>query len=307
MTNTLANFDSLKGLLESSDPQRLAVVCAHDEYVIDAIEQALNFAIIPILIGKKKLIQKLLEQKRIDINKYLLINADTDEEAAQIGVKLVKDNQADLLMKGLIDTKVLLKAVVNSETGIKEKRLLSHVMMASSPNYHKVLFATDCAMVISPTLEDKQEIINNALDLTRTLGYNNPKVGIVSAVEKVNPKIPSTVDAEKLVELKAAGKIGNCLLGGPFAIDNLVSKEAAAHKGITSPIAGDVDILIFPNIEAANTFYKTIVFLGKAKVCGIVVGAKCPIILTSRADDAQAKLNSIILGAVYAYGKNINN
>ena len=303
----LANLNDLLLLNKNNNVQRLAVVAAHDEYVIEAVTKAICYHIKPILIGRTEEITKILTSKALDIHNYQIIDATSDEEAAAIGVSLITDNQADFLMKGLLDTKVLLKAVVNHDTGIREKSLLSHVMIASSPYYHKVILPTDCAMVISPSVDEKVELINNAVELAQTLGYNKPKVGIVSAVEKVNPKIVSTVDAFELVKRFNEGKISNCLLDGPFAIDNLISMESVKHKGIVSSVAGDADILVFPNLEAGNVFYKTLVFLGKAEVAGIIVGAKCPIILTSRADSSQAKLFSIILAAVYQNGKNSCN
>lgn len=303
----LDNIRDVLDLGKTNNPHTVAVVCAHDEEVIKAVASSLSYNINAILIGKENSVRIILNDLGIDSKQFKIINASSDEDAASIGVKLVRDGNADLLMKGLLDTKVLLKAVVNKETGIRELPLLSHVMMASVPLYHKVLFASDCAMVINPSVDEKVELINNAISVTNTLGYKKPKVGIVSAVEKVNPKMQSTIDAVELINRSKDGEVKECYLDGPFAIDNLISKEAAVHKGIKSLVAGDVDILLFPNIEAGNVFYKTIVFLANAIVSGIIVGAKCPIILTSRADSSESKLYSIILAAVYANEKNLDN
>jgi phosphotransacetylase len=303
----LANLDGLLELNRGSNTLFIAVVNAHDEEVIEAVTRALDYNIKSYLIGDVAKITEIIRQNAYDIDKYVIVEAKNNEESAFIGVQLIKENKADFLMKGLIDTKTLLKAVVNSETGIKEFPLLSHISLVKSPHYHKVLFITDCAMVIAPTVDEKVHIINNAVDLANVLGYEKPKVGIVSAIEVVNPKMPSTVDASEIVKRFKLGEIKNAIVDGPFAIDNLVSMESVIHKGLTSVVAGDADILLFPNIEAGNVFYKTVVFLGRATVAGIIVGAKCPIILTSRADSAMTKLYSILLAAVYNYGKNTRN
>jgi phosphate butyryltransferase len=210
-------------------------------------------------------------------------------------------------MKGLIDTKVLLKGVVNSDYGIKDAKLLSHVGIVSYPTHDKVLFATDGAMNISPDVSQKIMIIEAAVKLAKSLGYDKPKVGLVSAVEKVNPKILSTVEAKEIVDYYQDKKI-DFYIDGPFAVDNLVSMESVKQKNITSIVGGDADILVFPNLDAGNIFYKTSVFLANGKSAGIVLGAKVPIVLTSRADSAEAKLNSILLAVLNHDGlSNLSN
>lgn len=294
----LKSLDDLKLHIGNVRKKRLVVCNAHDDYIIDAITKAKELGFVDaILIGRKVEIIDLLNKRNKNINDYVIVDSNDDVESAYLSVEMIRVNKADILMKGLIDTNVLLKAVVNKETGIREKKLLSHVTLLSYPNLNRVLFATDCAMVINPSLEDKQEIIENALTVTKSLGYSKPLVGIVSAVEKVNPKMQSTVDASILKEIY--GNRIDLVLDGPFAIDNLVSFESAKHKNITSNVAGACDILVFPNIESGNVFYKTSVFLANATAAGIIIGAKCPIVLTSRADSSESKLNAIILSVIY--------
>lgn len=294
----LKSLDDLKLHIGNVRKKRLVVCNAHDDYIIDAITKAKELGFVDaILIGRKVEIIDLLNKRNKNVNDYVIVDSNDDVESAYLSVEMIRVNKADILMKGLIDTNVLLKAVVNKETGIREKKLLSHVTLLSYPNLNRVLFATDCAMVINPSLDDKQEIIENALTVTKSLGYSKPLVGIVSAVEKVNPKMQSTVDASLLKEIYK--NRSDLVLDGPFAIDNLVSFESAKHKNITSNVAGACDILVFPNIESGNVFYKTSVFLANATAAGIIIGAKCPIVLTSRADSSESKLNAIILSVIY--------
>lgn len=277
----------------------LVVAAAHDEYVLDAVNKALEFGFItPILIGDSNQIWKIIEDKKYKKEDYIVFDSVDDQTSAEMAVKLINEKKADILMKGLIDTKVLLKAVVDRETGIRDAKLLSHVALFSYPTLSRVLFASDCAMNIAPNYQDKILILENVLKLTKTLGYKLPLVGIVSAVEKVNPKMVSTVDADLIKSEFLKGNITGCIVDGPFAIDNLVSIDSAKHKKIDSLVAGHADILLMPSIEAGNVFYKTSVFLAKAETAGIIIGAKAPIILTSRADSSLAKLYSIALAMV---------
>jgi len=303
----LKSVDDLKVMAEKVNRIKMAVVFAHDEHVIEAIKEASDFGLVePILIGKESEIKSLIKAFKLN-HPYEIIAEDDGEKATRIALDLVNQGKVQILMKGLIDTKVMLKGVVNSEYGIKDAELLSHVGIVSYPTYHKVLFATDGAMNINPNYEQKIFIIEAAVKLANSLGYINPKVGIVSAVEKVNPKIESTVDAQKIVEYYKDKKI-NFIVDGPFAVDNLVSMESVMQKGITSPVGGDCDIMVFPNLDAGNVFYKTSMFLANGKSAGVILGAKVPIVLTSRADTAEAKLNSIILAVLNYDGlSNLSN
>lgn len=297
----LRNLDGLSLLSKDMPKKRLCVVFAHDEFVLEAVKEALDLNIIePILIGDAKVIKTILIKLNVSFENIQIIDELNPEQATKIAMELVHQNQADIIMKGLIDTKFLLKGVVNNEYGIKSKPLLSHVGIISIPEYDRVLFASDGAMMIQPTFEEKIAIVDNAVELAHHLGYTLPKVGIVSSVEKVNPKIESTVHADMLK--KHFENATDRIVDGPYAIDNLVSKESVIHKGIHSPVAGIADILIFPNLDAGNVFYKTAVFLAHGDSAGLVMGALVPIIVTSRSDTPKAKLNSILLAGVFHHG-----
>lgn len=202
-------------------------------------------------------------------------------------------------MKGLIDTSVIMKAALNKEEGIRTDRLLSHVAAFEVSTYHKLLFVTDAAINVSPDLDGKKSIIQNAVDALNNLGIKNPKVALLAAKEKADPKMPVTLEYETLVKMNEDGQMPNCILAGPLALDNAVSKESARIKKIEGPVAADADILFCPDIEAGNILYKTLAFLTDAKNGGVVLGAARPIILTSRADSAHSKLISIILGVLF--------
>ncbi len=297
----LKSVAELANLAKKVNRKKMAVVFAHDDHVIEAVYGASKQGFVePILIGDQEEIYKLIESYQLE-KPYQVIHELDPSKASLIAMNLVNQGECDIVMKGLIDTKLILKEVVNSETGIKKAHLLSHVGVVSLPTYPKVIFATDGAMNISPDVEQKIEIIEAAVALAKTLGYDCPKVGLVSAVEKVNPKIESTVHAQKIVEYYQGRDI-DFLIDGPFAIDNLVSFESVKQKGIESPVVGDCDVLIFPNLDSGNVFYKTCMFLANGKSAGLILGAKVPIVLTSRADTAEAKLNSIILAVVNANG-----
>lgn len=289
----LRNFNQIKDMVHLKQPKHMAVVFPHDEQVIGAVIKAFHAGIIqPILIGHKPVIKTLIKQEAM-----VIIDEPDEEKACKIAVDLVNKGQADLLMKGLIDTKTLLKAVVHKTYGIRQDRLLSHVGLLSYPHYERMLLITDGAMNIMPNVEEKIQMIENAVKLAHALHIDKPKVGLVSAVEKVNLKMVSTVDAKVIVDYYQDKRL-TFEIDGPFAIDNLVDEKAAHHKGIKSPVAGLADILVFPNIESGNVFYKTSVFLANADSAGMILGAKVPIILTSRADSMDAKVNSIYLGVV---------
>lgn len=292
----LRSLGDLRSAAKKAKIKKMVVVFAHDDHVIEAVKSAVDYGIIePILIGKAKEIKELMVEFNLD--KGVIIDEPDPVLATKIAMDMINNEEADIVMKGLIDTKILLKGVVNKEYGIRDAKLLSHVGIVEYPTMDRVLFATDGAMNITPDYEQKILIIEAAVKLAKSLGYTQPKVGIVSAVEKVNPQIESTLDAQKIVEYYQDKDI-DFLVDGPFAVDNLVSMDSVRHKGIKSPVAGVCDILVFPNLDGGNIFYKTSVFLGQGKSAGIIMGAKVPIVLTSRADTSEAKLNSIILAVV---------
>lgn len=283
------------------DTKTMVVACAADEHVLEAVELARKNNIINgILVGDEKEIKKILKSLNINEKNYEFIDEPDKTEACIISVKLVNKESGFFLMKGLVDTSIILKAALNKEFGLRTANRISHVSVLEVPTHNKLIFMSDGAMNIAPNLDEKRQIIENSLVIANSLGLDIPKVGIIGAVEKVNPQMEATLHAEQLIKMNKEGIIKNCIIGGPFALDNAISKEAAIHKGITDPIAGEIDILIMPRIESGNIFYKTMMFLANAKGASIIAGAKKPIVLTSRADSTESKFNSIALAALVA-------
>ena len=281
---------------------KLVVAAAQDEDVLGAICKAAEEKLVePILVGDKNEIQRIAEREKLNIDAYEIIDIVDLIEAAKASVKLVSDGKGDFLMKGLIDTSILLKAVLDKEIGLRTDRLLSHVMVYEVPHYHKLIYLTDGGMNIEPTFEEKVKIMENAVDVCRALGVETVKVAAIAAKEKVNEKMPTTVDARKLQDLSVEGVFGtDVIVEGPLALDLAVSKESAVVKKFESKIAGDVDVLLVPTIEVGNGIGKTLTYLAGADSAGIIMGAKVPVVLVSRADSYEAKLNSIALGSVIA-------
>ena len=248
--------------------------------------------IVPVLVGPRVRIEGVANQAGLDISGLRLIDTAHSHASAAAAVALVRSGEAGLLMKGSLHTDELLGAVVNKDTGLRTGRRLSHVFLMDVPAYHKLLMVTDAAINIVPTLEDKRDICQNAIDLAHALGIAQPKVAILSAVETVTPRIPSTLDAAALCKMAERDQITGGLLDGPLAMDNAISAEAARIKGIRSVVAGDPDILLMPDMEAGNILAKQLTFMGQAEAAGVVLGARVPIILTSRADSVRARLAS---------------
>lgn len=287
-------YPYLMSQLKNQTKVRCAVACAEDEAVLSAVIQAYKLDLIhPVLYGSKLEIDKVL--KELDyLDNIEIINCESKETACQLAVQSITLGLNHLLMKGLVDTNVFLKAVLNKEWGIKDKPVLSHVCVATLPDHDKLYFISDSAMNILPDLVTKKAIIENVVRVAHACGVKHPKVAVLSAIEKVNEKMPSSVDAHALSEMAKRGEILNCTVDGPFAFDNAINRNAAHHKGVTHPNAGECDVLIVPNIEAGNILTKSITYFSKGDVAGIVVGAKIPIIVTSRADSDADKLNSIV-------------
>jgi len=265
-----------------------------------AIDAAANGLITPILVGPSAKIQEVASQNRIDLGRARIVDAPHSHGSAAAAVALVRKGEAELLMKGSLHTDELLGAVVARETGLRTGRRLSHVFIMDVPTYHKVLIVTDAAINIAPTLEDKADICQNAIDLAVQLGVSKPKLAILAAVETINSKMPATIDAAALCKMAERGQITHGLLDGPLAFDNAISKEAAATKKIHSEVAGDPDILLAPDLEAGNILAKQLTFLAKADSAGVVLGARVPIILTSRADSLMARLASCAVASLVA-------
>ncbi len=265
-----------------------------------AIDSARANLIDPILVGPEAKIRALAESLKLDISPYRMVDAIHSHDAALKAVALCRSGEAEALMKGSLHTDELMGAVVSSATGLRTERRISHVFAMDVPTYPRPLFITDAAINIYPTLEDKVHIVKNAIQLAHALNIQRPKVAILSAMETVNPKIPGTVEAAALCKMADRGQIEGALLDGPLAFDNAVSKEAALIKGIHSPVAGEADILLVPDLEAGNMLAKQLSFLGRADSAGIVLGARVPIILTSRADSAEARLASCAVAVAFA-------
>ncbi len=279
----------------------MVVACAADEHVLEAVELArVNNIINGVLVGDETEIKTVLKSLDIEINNYQFIDEVDKTKACLKSVKLVSENKGYFLMKGLVDTSIILKAALNKEFGLRTKNRISHVSVLEVSTHNKLIFMSDGAMNIAPTLDEKRQIIENSVNIARAINLINPKVGIIGAVEKVNPQMEATLDAAELIKMNKDGIIKDCIVGGPFALDNAISKEAAIQKGIKDPIAGDIDILIMPRIESGNIFYKTMLFLANAKGASVIAGAKKPIVLTSRADSTISKYNSIALAALVA-------
>jgi phosphate acetyltransferase len=271
----------------------------------EALEGALDAAdtdlIDPILVGPEAKIRALAEGLNLDIGPYRLVDALHSHDAAVKAVALCRSGETEALMKGSLHTDELMSAVVPSATGLRTERRVSHVFVMDVPTYPRPLFITDAAINIYPALEDKVDILKNAIQLAHALSIPQPKVAILSAMETVNPKIPATIEAAALCKMADRGQIEGGVIDGPLAFDNAISKEAALIKGIQSPVAGEADILLVPDLEAGNMLAKQLAHLAGADSAGIVLGARVPIILTSRADSAEARLASCAVAAAFAY------
>jgi len=278
--------------------KRLILASAADEHSLDAVFKASEKNIIePILVGDKNKIIEICKDKGYDYSSAEIIHYQDNNKAVKESVRLIKEGKGNILMKGYTSTATLLKAILNDKDGLKDAPLLSHFALFELSNYHKLIGLTDVAMNIAPDLKEKAGIIDNAVAYMHKIGYEKPKVAVIGAVELVNEKMPATIDAAILSKMAQRNQISGCIIDGPLAFDNVMSKESAEHKGIISNVAGDADLLIMPNIEAGNVLYKSLAFSG-AKLAAVILGASVPVVLTSRSDTEESKLNSIILAAV---------
>ncbi len=283
---------------ENSGIKRLVLASAADDHSLDAVYKAKEQNIIePVLVGHKDDIKKLCDENGYKLDDIELIHTETKEEAVAESVKLVKEGKAEILMKGNVGTATLLRGILNDERGLKSGSLLSHFAFFEIPEYHKLIALTDVAMNIAPTLKEKVGIISNAVKYMHKIGYLKPKVAVIGAVETVNEKMSATIDAAILSKMAQRKQISGCIIDGPLAFDNALSRESAEHKGIISDVAGDADLLMLPNIEAGNVLYKSFAYTG-GKLAAVILGATAPIVLTSRSDSEESKLNSIVLAAI---------
>ena len=286
------------------EPVTTAVAHPCDEASLTAAVEAAEADLIrPILVGPAAKIRAVAGQHGLEIGPYRLVDAPHSHAAAAKAVEIVRAGEAETLMKGSLHTDELMAEVVRKDTGLRTERRISHVFIMDVPTYPKPLGVTDAAINIFPDLETKVDIVQNAIDMAHALGRERPKVAILSAVETVTPKIPSTIDAAALCKMAERGQITGALLDGPLAFDNAISKEAAAIKGIRSEVAGDPDILLVPDLEAGNMLAKQLSFLANADAAGIVLGARVPIILTSRADTVRARMASCAVAVLLAHSR----
>jgi len=294
----ISKLSELVEMAKSKPKRRIAVAAAGDYDVLEALKNADAQGIVePILVGIRPRIEKICQDIGYDISKYEIIHVEDRFEASLVANQLIRDGKAEILMKGLVSTGQLMKAVLDKEHGLRTGAIISHVAVFESPYYHKLLGITDAAMNVSPTFEDKIGLINNAVEVFHRLGEPNPKVAVVGAVETVNQKMESTMHAATLSMMNKRQQIKGCIIDGPLALDNAVSKKAAEVKGIYSEVAGNVDIVVAPDIDGANFLYKALNFLGGASTGAVIMGAAVPIVLTSRADSEQSKFLSIALAA----------
>jgi len=294
----LKSLSDLKAIVAGAPMRKLILAAAQDQHSLSAVVRAWKDKIIePILVGDKESIQNICSANNYDIEGVRIIHEPDTEMAVEMSVRMVNNKQADVLMKGKIGTSTLLKHVLNKEWGLRTGNLLSHFALFEVETYHKVIAVTDVAMNIAPNLKDKISIINNSVNCLIKLGYNIPKVAVLGAVEMVNESMEATLDAALLSKMNQRDQIRNCIIDGPLAFDNAVSLESARLKGIRSEVAGDTDLLLMPDIEVGNVLYKSLVFFARAKVAAVILGARVPIVLTSRSDSEQAKYDSILLAA----------
>jgi len=295
----LRTFDEVLNKAKEYGPKKMAVASAGAEDVLKAVDAARKEGLVDsILVGVEKEIIQIANKIGVDLTNYEIINQIDKTEAAQCAVELVRNKKASILMKGMIGTARILKTILDKEIGLRTNRMLSHVYTLQIKGYDRLLTMTDGAMSISPDLKQKAQIIQNAIYYAHSMGIEKPKVAAVAALELVNPDMPATIDAACLAKMSERGQIVGGIVDGPLGFDNAISKEAAKHKGLESPVSGEVDIVLVPNIESGNIFAKGLVYLAKAVPAGLLLGAKAPVVLVSRSDSAQSKLYSIALGVL---------
>ena len=300
------SFDEILEKLKSASRKKLAVSVAQDAPVLEAVKAAKEQGIADaILVGDKEKIEEIAAKLSMNLADYEIIDVKDITEAATTAVQLVHDGKADIYMKGALDSKTFLRSVLNKEVGLRTGKPLSHVCVFEIKGMNRLLFLSDVAFMPYPTLEDKKAIIEYTVNVARACGIDCPKVAPLAAVEVVNEKMPVTVEADALTKMNEAGEIKNCIVDGPLSMDLAIDPEAAKHKAgaLDRKIVGDADILLFPDIHAGNLTYKTIVRLATVKNGNILTGTKAPVILTSRSDSVEVKVNSIALAAVVAEDK----
>lgn len=298
------DFNELLSKLKVTKTKKLSVAVAQDEPVLEAVKAAKDRGIADaILVGDKSKIEEIATRIDMDLSSFEIIHEEDVKKAALLAIKLVSSGTADMVMKGLVDTATFLRSVLNKDVGLRTGNLMSHVSVFEIEGIDRLILLTDAAFNTYPDLKQKVQIINNSVMVAKACGIQDPKVAPVCAVEVVNPDMPATVDAALLSKMSDRGQIKGCIVDGPLALDNALSEEAAYHKGIKGPVAGKADILLFPNIDVANVMYKSLTYTANTKNGGILVGTSAPVILTSRADSFETKVNSIALAALVSEGR----
>ena len=297
----LKDFKAMAELVKANPvKKRIVLACAHDEHSLDAVYEAYKEGIVePVFVGKEEEIKSICAEHGFDFGDVKIFNEDDDIEAAKTAVRLIREGEGDFLMKGRMQTADLLRQVVNKETGLQVGKIMSHFGLFQVPHYHKVVCLTDGGMLLAPDLEQKVKIINNAVEVLHSLGYEDPKIAVVCGAEVLNKKAPESVDAAALKEMNLNGEITGCTVEGPISYDIALSKEIAEFKKFDSPVAGEADALIMPIMAAGNMLGKAWVNNGDGTgmMAGMIVGAKVPIVLTSRGSSAEEKFYSIVLAA----------
>ena len=295
----ITRLQELVEIAQEGPPTRVAVAAAAHKLVLESVHRSVDQGlVIPLLVGIEEEIREQAEAIGWELQDDQIVATNTNLAAADAAVDLVRQGEAQVLMKGYLHMDEMLRAILRQGTGLRTDRLLSHVFVLEVPTYHKLLLITDAAINIHPDIPEKAAITQNAVDLARKLGVEMPKVAALSSIETINPKIPSTVHAACLHKMSERGQIKGAIVDGPLAFDNAISAEAAADKGIKSPVSGDVDVVVVPDLDAGNILSKNLEYLASAKMAGIVMGASAPVVLTSRSDPPRARVYSLALASL---------
>ena len=301
----IKNFQEVLQKVKNQNIKKVSVAVAQDKHLLEAIKEACAQGIVDaILVGDKREIEAIASEIEMDLSQIELIDEIDKNKAALKAVELIRLGKSDMVMKGLIDTKTFLRAILDKEIGLRTGKLMSHVAVFEVSTIDRLIFITDAAFNMYPELKDKIEIVKNSVTVAQAVGIEKPKVAAICAVEVVNENMKATVDAAILSKMNDRGQIKDCIIDGPLALDNALSEEAASHKGIISNVAGKADILLMPNIESGNVMYKTLTYTSDCKNGGLLVGTSAPVILTSRSDSKESKIYSIALAALVSNNKN---
>lgn len=296
----ITNFAELIERAKDFGPKRIAVAGAEDRDVLLALKEAKERGIAePLLVGSGLEIESTASDIGLDLRHIPLYKGTTADESAKIAVKLVASSQADLVMKGMISTAGIVKAVLNKSSGLRTGKVLSHIMVYEIPGYNRLLLVTDAAVNIAPSLQNKIDILINAIEVARALGVKQPKIAALAALEKINPNMPSTVDAAELARMGRSGYFGDCIVGGPLALDDALNPKTAKKKGVFSPVSGGADILLAHDLESANLLGKSIAYIGQAAYAGVIMGATVPLVIVGRGSTPASRLQAIALGVVF--------